>query len=1719
MISSPLKYPAALSDSDSDHARSIKGSLRSLAPTSQQHTHHWKGQKSWDSNFDEYDLTHGTNEAAQDSVSQHVTRDSMVEDLLLSFNEIPRGSGPLPSQQPIKSSFRNGQLVHVAAKKSLRKDRPPRKHSLTSDTGSQGARGHEGSRVSHCRSPPLPGSSPRQTSQPYCETDQTVRSELSSTDVQDHYKPAIQKKQHATRAQGPQSLDIRKTEKAGREDPTNRSYSLTNGARGHTRITSQSTQEAPKEAKPGTPRKKKGPLPSSDRSSFDYDRQRFAPPVGIALPRQYGSNSLVDAPRPKVVLSYPRTRTITGIIKSMADRTTSMGSHREQRSPSPSFDLNPQDSSRRRRSRSLHLGTSVLDRARPIPSEYHNFDEACYAREAKHNSVSHHASSSGERRSISDRNGTSQLPKSQTSHGYRSNTRDVGEGTVPDHGRILGTTALPPLPSAWKSSMSQSNAAVSKDRPNFFRRVFSSGKVANAVDAEPPQLPPFNIDARDADTNKTSQLRTPVAQPVSNSAQLPDMPPVPPDEHEAAARPVLHKKTSFFRRRKKTVNDKDGPLTVDTQKTDADSQGVHSNPSVSSLRKVMNPLLADGQSQSPQDKYFDSVERQPESPPPLPKHDVINQHSGRDSPARPSTQDAATSANDNARAPARNILHEAKAATTGHNIQTPLRNIDHRTVVDQKAVRSGARDTANLNPQSTSPDFGHIRAEPGTDAQQTRSNKGHWPQRSTSLNKRSRPAADASKASKRDMDTPEGSRSPEPLKDDTTTTPLKRKPDRIRLGDSIEPSTSKSLSAVTGLSLEDTSASERPSMTSTPTISRNVTPLNSKDAARGLANLPAGVSDAPNDNTIENLPAFDDQERAESLFNGGEDPATRIKGAVALGGSDEVSERVRTAYMSLFDFTGLNILLALRDLCERLVLKGETQQVDRVLASFSRRWCECNSAHGFKSSDVVHTICYSLLLLNTDLHVADMDQKMTRNQFVRNTLPTVKRIAEEDNSDVDTTIRPDRGSTRKPMPWTDSLRSPSPLSVQDADARPSLETRNSSSRLSVRQFHRPTSGVPPSSTPTPYDSRTIDVSELLVNTPYDGNIKGWEVIVETILKDSYTSIRQLRLPLHGASDPSVRDQPSVNSLSVVQSLMRRTGSITSKGGSSESIRGRPPGVSAAASRWASKNRSRPKLYTGSTFGSSRTGSRTSLEESLWSPSASSTWSRPSFGPTQSTMSTDSLASRYSTADPSYQQSIGFANALSHAIIREEGSMMPEAPMENNVPLLDDEELELAGAPWAKEGMVHHKHHLETTDKKFKDRTWYDNFAVVEKGWIRLFSFHKSSSSFSRTHKPSKLGMGLAGSSSGNKAPAPVVGGGNWTSNAEAVGAFMLRQTQAIILPSPGYSKTRPHVFALTQPNGAIHLFQVGTQEILREFSQTVNYWSARLSKEPLVGGVSNVEYGWGDTAINSALLSPNLPESSRVSIKESISGSAPAGTGSRTQVPFAPNFPPSAASAARGITHSPTSSQTLSISNRPSFQGSLRSRTSLDHNPTGTSSSFRRPAASSMPADRIQLSEWTPPQQSLYPSSLPEEDQLAALKRYVHSVDAELAHHNDLRTAMMLAYSPRSSNAAKALTNWERKSSHLLREIVKFKTYVDALEFAAKERVSVKSGERGVRGAMARSADEEAAVPPMPSAPAHLKGLSVDSQGDLDEGTLEALKIGGKVAGRGRTGTGGSSMG
>ncbi|XP_063788028.1 PH and SEC7 domain-containing protein 4-like [Pseudophryne corroboree] len=109
----------------------------------------------------------------------------------------------------------------------------------------------------------------------------------------------------------------------------------------------------------------------------------------------------------------------------------------------------------------------------------------------------------------------------------------------------------------------------------------------------------------------------------------------------------------------------------------------------------------------------------------------------------------------------------------------------------------------------------------------------------------------------------------------------------------------------------------------------------------------------------------------------------RSQVAAYLQKNNDFSAMVAEEYLSLFDFTGKSLDVALRSLLQELVLTGETQERERVLFHFSTRFHSCNPKD-FRSADAVHTLTCALMLLNSDLHGQNIGKSMTAQEFINN---------------------------------------------------------------------------------------------------------------------------------------------------------------------------------------------------------------------------------------------------------------------------------------------------------------------------------------------------------------------------------------------------------------------------------------------------------------------------------------------------------------------------------------------------------------------------------------------------------------------------------------------------------------------------------------------------------------------------------------------------------------
>ncbi|CAL8367767.1 unnamed protein product [Gadus morhua 'NCC'] len=101
-----------------------------------------------------------------------------------------------------------------------------------------------------------------------------------------------------------------------------------------------------------------------------------------------------------------------------------------------------------------------------------------------------------------------------------------------------------------------------------------------------------------------------------------------------------------------------------------------------------------------------------------------------------------------------------------------------------------------------------------------------------------------------------------------------------------------------------------------------------------------------------------------------------------LSGSNEFSRMVADEYLSYFDFRGLSIDRALRAFLKEFALIGETQERERVLCHFSKRFLQCNP--DTTDEDSIHTLTCAVMLLNTDLHGPNIGKRMSCSQFIAN---------------------------------------------------------------------------------------------------------------------------------------------------------------------------------------------------------------------------------------------------------------------------------------------------------------------------------------------------------------------------------------------------------------------------------------------------------------------------------------------------------------------------------------------------------------------------------------------------------------------------------------------------------------------------------------------------------------------------------------------------------------
>ncbi|KAF8753688.1 Pleckstrin homology domain [Rhizoctonia solani] len=202
------------------------------------------------------------------------------------------------------------------------------------------------------------------------------------------------------------------------------------------------------------------------------------------------------------------------------------------------------------------------------------------------------------------------------------------------------------------------------------------------------------------------------------------------------------------------------------------------------------------------------------------------------------------------------------------------------------------------------------------------------------------------------------------------------------------------------------------------------------------------------------VPGSEDTAKAFAERAWQEDPSfvEREKLVEWLGSPSEIRHQALAYYIAHFEFGGSDIDDAIRQLCNKLYIKGETQQIDRVLEAFSEHYVTQNGASIWRIADIVHVVSFAIILLNTDLQAAELNSHITSSRFVENTIEAVRAQLQQDgtlNSPLSNdSLAPD------PLPDIDEggqIHSPTSPSGKSASPAVNIDRRPSNRAIGCRE--------------------------------------------------------------------------------------------------------------------------------------------------------------------------------------------------------------------------------------------------------------------------------------------------------------------------------------------------------------------------------------------------------------------------------------------------------------------------------------------------------------------------------------------------------------------------------------------------------------------------------------------------------------------------------------------
>ncbi|KAJ3315259.1 hypothetical protein HDV04_003652 [Boothiomyces sp. JEL0838] len=217
-----------------------------------------------------------------------------------------------------------------------------------------------------------------------------------------------------------------------------------------------------------------------------------------------------------------------------------------------------------------------------------------------------------------------------------------------------------------------------------------------------------------------------------------------------------------------------------------------------------------------------------------------------------------------------------------------------------------------------------------------------------------------------------------------------------------------------------------------------------------------------------------------------------------------------------------------------------------------------------------------------------------------------------------------------------------------------------------------------------------------------------------------------------------------------------------------------------------------------------------------------------------------------------------------------------------------------------------------------------------------------------------------------------------------------------------YGQARPYCFSIHFADNNVFLFEAPSNDSCEAWINTINYWAARKSKEPLGGGLGNSDYGWSqiEADIKAGLITSSPPE-----IIEEFKPIEEKGS----------------------FDHARTLSSNMSsiLTKHTSSKSILSDAGSLSPNKSNAKKKFAKWMEQSISVRLVSIKD--------------QAQQLDSMIKQLEQIRQEIYDHEILHQPLKQLYSDSHSVSQLVFSNWSRKHHALKIELQKYTIYTNAL--------------------------------------------------------------------------------